>query len=162
MFGGNFAPQGWAFCDGSLIPIVENEVLFSLIGTTYGGDGVTTFALPDLRGRALVHQGTNPRTGTNYVLGQRAGTETVTLTATQMPAHQHVVVGQLESGSVSEPSGAFFADSSGSAYSNQPPTAAMAANLVTPAGGNQPHDNMMPFLALNFIIATEGVYPSQS
>lgn len=162
IFGGNFPPRDWAFCDGTLLSIAENDALFALIGTTYGGDGVTTFALPDPRGRALVHQGQNPRSGTSYPIGQRAGAEAVTLLSTQLPAHTHVVAGQGTEGTASAPSGALFAQSSSATYSNAAPTGTMAPNLVTASGGSQPHDNMMPYLALEFIISLQGIFPPRS
>lgn len=162
MFGGNFAPQGWALCNGQLLPISENDALFALIGTTYGGDGQTTFALPDLQGRVFIHQGTNPRTGTTYDMGEQSGTENVTLLTPQLPNHSHVVVGQKENGSAETPNGNYFAQSTNATYSTNAPNATMASGLVVPAGGGQPHDNMMPYLAVNFIIALQGIFPSQN
>lgn len=154
MFGGNFAPVGWAFCDGSLIAISQNTALFSLIGTIYGGDGQNTFGLPDLRGRLPVHQ------GSGFVLGQLAGTETVTLTTNQMPAHTHTVLART-SATAGSPSGAMYGGNTDSIYT---PTASaqMNAGVIAPAGGSQPHDNMMPYLVVSFIIALEGIYPSRN
>ncbi|MBV8819202.1 MAG: phage tail protein [Acidobacteriaceae bacterium] len=155
MFGGNFAPVGWAFCDGSLLPIDQNDVLFNLIGTTYGGDGVNTFALPDLRSRVPIH------VGPGYALGQPGGVETVTLTTSQLPSHSHPPLAS-STGSVSSPTGATWAASLEHQFSNLPPSVAMYSGALMPAGGSQPHDNMLPFLAVNFILSLFGIYPSQS
>lgn len=156
MFGGNFAPQGWAFCDGALIPISENDALFNLIGTTYGGDGQETFALPDLRSRVPIHS------GAGYVLGQAAGTETVTLTVNQLPAHSHVPQAQTNQGSLSNPGGAVWATSTLNEFSAAAPAGNMNAAALGSSGGSQPHDNMVPFLAVNFILSLFGIFPSQS
>jgi microcystin-dependent protein len=159
MFGGNFAPQGWALCDGSLLPISEYDVLYTLIGTTYGGDGQTTFALPDLRGRFPVHQGTGG--GQTVVMGQSGGTETVTLTRNQLPAHTHQLTGSSAAMSQS-PANALPAQWDEGQYSTAPPTAAsLAPSAVSAAGGSTPHENRSPYLAVGFIIALFGVYPSQ-
>ncbi|HYA98182.1 MAG TPA: tail fiber protein [Methylomirabilota bacterium] len=156
MFAGNFAPAGWAFCDGSLIPISENETLFQLIGTTYGGDGENTFALPDLRGRVPVH------VGPGFALGQAGGAETVTLTVSQIPAHAHVPQCSAGAGSQQSPGGAMWASPSvGTIYSSASPSLAMDPAGVGPGGGSQPHDNMIPFLAVNFILSQFGVFPTQ-
>lgn len=156
MFSGTFAPMGWLLCQGQLLSIAENDVLFSLLGTTFGGDGQTTFALPDLRGRVPVHP------SSAYPQGQRGGSETITLTAAQMPAHTHTVGAQAEAGTTGHPEGAVWAQSAVPAFAavnaNQP----MNGQAIAAAGGNQPHDNMMPFLCINFIIATEGIYPQRS
>lgn len=161
IFAGNFPPNGWLFCDGSPLPISENEALFQLIGTTYGGDGETTFNIPDLRGRVPLHRGSN---GTNtYVLAEQGGAETVTLTTAQIPSHTHTVGATTTPGTTASPIGAVLADSgSGSAQYTQATT-----NLVTqPAqtlgvvGGSQPHDNMQPYLAVNYIISLFGIFPS--
>ncbi len=161
-FGGNFAPQGWALCDGSLLPISQYETLFTLIGTTYGGDGQTTFALPDLRSRAALHQGQGPGLS-SYVLGQSGGAEEVTLTVGQLPPHSHPVMGNSGAGTSPSPSGAVWAGSPVSIYAaGAAANAAMAATSISASGGSQPHDNMLPYLTLNFCIATEGIYPSQS
>ncbi len=157
MFAGNFAPAGWAFCDGSLMPISENAVLFQLIGTTYGGDGQTTFALPDLRSRLPVH------VGPGFALGQSAGAETVTLTVSQIPAHSHVPQASANVGNQNGPGNGDWANSgSASMYSNVAPSLTMDPAAVGQAGGSQPHDNMMPFLCVNFILSLFGVFPSQS
>lgn len=163
MFGGTFAPRGWALCDGSLLSISENEALFSLLGTTYGGDGQTTFGVPSLASRIPVGQGMNPQTMTNYSLGKQGGTETVTLTQTELPVHTHIANASSQAGTQVSPAGAVWgAQTTLNLFSQQPPDVQMSPQSLTPAGGNQPHDNMMPFLAINFIIATEGIYPSQN
>jgi len=159
MGGWNFAPAGWAFCDGSLMAISQNDVLFTLIGTTYGGDGVNTFQLPDLRGRLPVHQGSYQ--GLPYVIGQLAGTETVTLNANQIPIHNHALEGSAWGAVSTDPTGQTFAASSVDVY--VPPTLpASMNNSTTSTGGNQPHDNYMPYLCISFVISLFGVFPSQS
>ena len=155
MFGGNFAPAGWAFCNGTLLPISENEVLFNLIGTTYGGDGEETFALPNLQSRIPVH------VGSGFVLGQTGGEETVTLTVNQIPAHSHVPRGNSGAGNQSSPGNGVWAQSTLGQYSSAAPSVTMDPSTMTTAGGSQPHDNMMPFLAVNFIISLFGIFPSQ-
>jgi microcystin-dependent protein len=155
MFGGNFAPLGWAFCDGAVIAISQNEALFSLIGTTYGGDGQTTFQLPDLRGRLPVHQ------GSNYVLGQAAGAESVTVTVNQMPQHTHTVSARA-SATAGSPSGAMYGGNTTGTIYSATPSAQMNAAMIGIGGGSQPHSNMMPYGVVSFIIALEGIYPSQS
>jgi len=162
MFGGNFPPVGWAWCNGQLLSISQNDILFSLLGTTYGGDGQTTFALPDLRGRIPIHRGTNPQTGTTYNMGGFSGAETVTLTVGQMAAHTHLALAQAESGNQTAPTGNVWAKSTVSQFATVAPTVAMSAQALSAVGGSQPHDNVMPFLAINYIIATEGLYPQQS
>jgi microcystin-dependent protein len=157
MFAGTFAPNGWAFCDGSLLPISQYDALFSLIGTTYGGDGQTTFALPDLRGRLPLHA------GSGYVLGQQAGTETVTLLATQVPGHTHPPQVSTSPGTGPSPGNAVWAaGATDPLYAAGPPTGAAMAAAVGAAGGGQPHDNLMPFTVVSFIIALFGIYPSPS
>lgn len=162
LFAGNFAPAGWAFCDGSLVPISEYEALFTLIGTTYGGDGQNTFALPDLRGRVPVHQGAGPGLS-NRTIGETGGTETVALTAAQMPAHSHALRGSSAAATGSSPAGAVLAATGAvnSYSSNAAPTQAMAAGALAAQGGGQPHDNMAPFLTVSYIIALFGIYPQQ-
>jgi microcystin-dependent protein len=158
IFAGNFPPSGWAFCDGTLLPISENDALFTLIGTTYGGDGQVTFALPDLRGRVPVHQGTG--TGQAYVLGEMTGVEQVTLTQNQIPAHTHPFSAAGDTGTEINPAGNLPGNSVITRpYLNDPPTLSMNAAALAPAGGNQPHDNMQPYLGLNFILALYGIYP---
>jgi len=158
MFGGNFAPAGWAFCAGQLIPIDQNPTLFQLIGTTYGGDGQTNFALPNLQSRVPIH------VGPGFSLGQAAGAETVTLTTSQIPAHSHVPQGNSNTGDKSSPVGAVWANSISKLFITTPPAPSinMAPQAIGSAGGSQPHDNMIPFLVVNFIISLFGVFPSQS
>ncbi|MED5017266.1 tail fiber protein [Paenibacillus chibensis] len=163
MFGGNYPPQGWLFCDGTLLSINDNEALFTLLGTTYGGDGRTTFALPDLRGRLPLHRGTNPQDGSVYVLGQRGGTETVTLLNVQLPSHTHPVQASKTSGNSSDPSNRVWGVSGDNRpYTSTNPNGTMSSTAIQPRGGSQPHDNMMPYLPISFIISTTGVYPSQN
>lgn len=163
MFGGNFAPAGWAFCDGSVIPISENDTLFNLIGTTYGGDGQTTFNLPDLRGRLPMHQGQGAGLS-SYVIGQNGGVENVTLTTNQIPAHTHAPLSVSGNGNQSTPQNGVWAGVANSIYtSNQPSTTFnFNALLGGNAGGSQPHENLMPFLAVSFIISLFGVFPTQN
>lgn len=161
MFGGNFAPRGFAFCNGQLLAISQNDVLFNLIGTTYGGDGQSTFALPDLRGRIPVHAGQGPGLS-GYSLGQNGGSEAVTLTQQQLPAHTHAALAQSAAGNQTAPGGAIWAASGLNQFSTNPPNAGMSAAAIVPAGGSQSHDNMMPYQAISFIIALEGIYPTQS
>jgi microcystin-dependent protein len=160
MFGGNFAINGWAFCNGAIMPISENETLFNLIGTTFGGDGQSTYALPDLQGRVPMHFGNGG--GGSYVLGQKAGTESVTLITQQMPAHTHLFeVGVGGSGVTTsdDPNGKALASGIQQAFSpTLIPTTSGITNTLT--GGNQPHDNMAPYLAVTFLISLYGVFPS--
>ena len=156
MFAGNFAPVGWAFCNGALIPIDQNDALFNLIGTTYGGDGQTTFALPNLQSRVPVH------VGPGFALGQSGGTESVTLTTSQIPAHSHVPQAFDAAGNQSSPSANVWAQSALNNYDTNAPSASMNAAAGGSTGGSQPHDNMMPFLVINFILSLFGVFPSQS
>lgn len=159
MFAGNFAPAGWMFCQGQLLPISENETLFQLIGTTYGGDGQETFALPNLASRVPVH------VGPGFAQGQSGGAESVTLTTSQIPAHSHVPQAFSGTGNQNSPGGGFWAASSPAtqfATSVNVPSLAMANGTLASAGGSQPHDNMVPFLAINFIISLFGIFPSQS
>lgn len=159
-FGGNFAPDGWAFCRGQILPIAENDVLYNLIGTTYGGDGMETFGLPDLQGRVPVHTGT--QAGVTYTMGEKAGVETVTLNTAQLPVHGHIPMACTTGGS-DNPAGAVWAPaSSGNAYTAAPGTVSLGPATIAASGGSQPHENMHPFLAVSFIIALYGVYPSQS
>lgn len=161
LFAGNFAPNGWMFCQGQLLAISENETLFNLIGTTYGGDGQSTFALPNLASRAPVHMGTSA--GGSYVIGQMAGEETVTLTVNQIPAHSHVMSGTSDNATTTSPTGnvpATMAEVTTFAYGTDAPTTNLNAQAVGAAGGSQPHDNMPPFLCLNFIISMFGIFPS--
>lgn len=161
MFGGNFAPNGFAFCDGRILAIAQNDALFALIGTTYGGDGVTTFGLPDLRGRIPVHAGQGPGLS-SYVLGQSGGSETVTLITQQLPNHAHAAQAQSAAGNQAAPGGGVWAASGQNQFSSNAPSAGMSTAAIGSAGGSQPHDNMAPFQVVNFIIALEGVFPSRN
>jgi microcystin-dependent protein len=161
MVGFNFAPVGWAMCNGQTMDISQNAALFSLIGTTYGGDGQTTFNLPDLQGRFPIHQGTGNGLSP-YVIGQRAGTENVTLAANQIPSHTHVPACLSTAGDQGSPGGNFWAASAQQLYSDQAPAVAMHAGLIQPAGGGQPHNNMNPLLVITFIIALFGIFPSRN
>ena len=162
MFAGNFAPRSWAFCEGQLLPISQNTALFSILGTIYGGDGRTTFALPDLRGRGPISQGTGPGLPT-YHEGQRGGTLTQTLTLAQMPAHTHATAVQVNTGAAGEsnPQNQFLG--SANVYAESA-TAGAALGGVSErnVGNNQAFDNMQPYLAVNYIIALYGTYPSRS
>jgi microcystin-dependent protein len=160
MAGFNFAPQGWAFCDGSLLSIAENDVLFALIGTTYGGDGQTTFALPDLRGRIPIHQG-NDSQGNSYIIGQLGGVEQVKLTAAQLPAHTHSLSASSGSASATDPTGNVPASASVNLYgTNFAPT--LDPSAVNGGGSGQSHDNLMPYQCVSFIISLFGIFPSQN
>ncbi|MGE0357584.1 MAG: phage tail protein [Burkholderiales bacterium] len=161
LFAGNFAPNGWAFCNGQVLPISENDALFSLLGTTYGGDGVTTFNLPDLRGRVPLHMGTGPGLSSRQI-GQMAGAENVTLVSTQMPAHNHLAGAATGVGHLSEPAGAVPAAHRDFAAYDPAIGVTMHASAVQPAGGSQSHPNMPPFICLSFIIALFGIYPSRN
>jgi microcystin-dependent protein len=155
MFAGNFAPVDWALCDGSLIPIEQNEALYMLIGTTYGGDGTNTFALPDLRGRAPLH-----KSGT-YPIGSKGGVESVTLTSDQLAAHSHAAMASTVDGTATTPENGVWATSIYASFSTaQAPSATMNTQAVAAVGGSQPHDNMMPFVAVSYIICTAGIFPS--
>ena len=158
MFSGNFAPEGWHFCDGSLLSISQNEVLYVLIGTTYGGDGASTFGLPDMRGRIPIH------TSSNNPLGQMAGTEQVTLIQSNLPAHTHTAnANNVAADSTSNsPAGQFWGVSTGiTNYQTTAPNVTMSPAAITSVGGNQSHDNMMPSKVISFIIALEGIFHSQ-
>jgi microcystin-dependent protein len=161
MFGGNFAPAGWALCNGQLLAISQNDTLFNLIGTTYGGDGQNTFGLPDLRGRLPVHQGQGPGLS-NYVMGELTGTENVTLTLNQIASHTHTVSGASAASSAS-PSNAVYAGGQGNInlYVATAPATPMATGMVQNSGSGLPHNNIMPCLAVNFIISLFGIFPSQ-
>jgi microcystin-dependent protein len=156
MFAGNFAPAGWLFCEGQLLPISEYETLFNLIGTTYGGDGQSTFALPDLRGRMPIHQ------GNGFTFAQSGGEESVTLNVTQIPSHTHVVQAQSGAGGQASLSNAFWAEDSGATLFAASPTAnsVLSSSAIGNAGSSQPHENHMPYLAVSFIISLFGVFPS--
>jgi microcystin-dependent protein len=167
LFGGNFAPVNWALCNGQLLPISSYSALFSLIGTTYGGNGVTNFALPDLRGRVPVGEGQGPGLSLR-VIGEMAGVESVTLLSTNLPAHSHPLLATTVSADLANPNGALPADV-GTAHfyvadtgSPAPTFGAMKAQSVAPAGGGQPHDNLAPFQCLTFIICLNGIFPSRN
>jgi len=152
MFGGNFAPAGWMFCEGQLLPISEYETLFNLIGTTYGGDGQSTFALPDLRGRLPMHQ------GNGFTLAETGGVESVALSTSQIPSHSHTPVGSASGGS-SSPSGNTFGGGQ-QVFSSGAPSIAMSPLMVSSTGGSQPHSNFMPYLCVDFIISLFGTFPT--
>jgi microcystin-dependent protein len=161
MFAGNFPPSGWMFCDGATLAISENETLFQLIGTTYGGDGESTFDLPDLRGRTPVHQGTDPGTGTNFILAETGGVESVTLTTQQMTTHNHAFLASTVIGTEGNPGGNLAANSQGpQPYIQESPDGNLNPQSLQPAGGSQPHDNLQPYLGINFIISLFGIFPS--
>lgn len=162
MFGGNFAPAGWMMCEGQLLPISENETLFQLIGTTYGGDGQSTFALPDLRGRVPIHNGTGPD-GITYQLAEQAGVEEVTLTVQQIPVHNHALLATTGLSDSASPNGRLLAEAAGpTLYIGDAPTVNMAASAISAVGGSQPHTNMQPYLCVTFIISLFGIFPSQT
>jgi microcystin-dependent protein len=157
MFAGNFAPVGWAFCNGAIIPIDQNDALFNLIGTTYGGDGQTTFALPNLQSRVPVH------VGPGFALGQSGGAETVTLTTSQIPAHSHVPLSDANVATLAGPAqNVWAANNTLTPYGNAAPDQVMDPAVMGSAGGSQPHDNMVPFLVINFILSLFGIFPSQT
>lgn len=157
MFAGNFAPAGWMFCEGQLLPISENETLFQLIGTTYGGDGESTFSLPDLRGRIPIHQ------GNGFILAETGGAEEITLTVQQIPAHSHPFLGTDSNGSGTSPAGSIPArNASVDGYSSDTSggLTPMAPSMVNSVGGSQPHTNFQPYLCVDFIISLFGIFPS--
>ena len=163
MFAGNFPPNGWAICNGQKMSISDNDALFNLIGTTYGGHGQETFCLPNLAGRVPVHVGTSSASRTTYNLGESGGVESVTLTTNQIPSHNHALLASTNIATQSSPSNTVLAQSSGAhMYFGDLTDWSLAANTLLPAGGSQPHENMQPCLAINFIISLYGVYPSQS
>jgi microcystin-dependent protein len=155
MFAGNFAPVGWNFCNGALLPISEFETLFQLIGTQYGGDGQSTFAVPDLQGRLPIHM------GSGFTLAQTGGVETVTLSVNELPTHNHPFLGSSDVANSPNPGNSLVARSSQEKiFINANPTVAMASQFLGPAGGSQPHSNFMPYLCVNFIISLFGIFPS--
>lgn len=160
MFAGNFNPVGWEFCDGQQMPISENETLFQLIGTTYGGDGQETFNLPNLQSRIPLHMGNGP-SGQTYQIGEMAGVESVTLTTQQIPVHTHpfLVAGQA---GTQKNAGGNVIGTGITVYRPQPATVPFSPNAVSPAGGSQPHENMQPYLCINYIISLFGIFPSQT
>ncbi|MGO9450535.1 MAG: phage tail protein [Candidatus Binataceae bacterium] len=157
----NFAPTGWALCNGQTLAISQYAALFSLLGTTYGGNGVNTFQLPNFQSRMPIHAGTPPQGGANHVLGSFGGEATHTLISTEMPAHSHPAQAQSQAAGQVDPAGAVWASTSVPQYSNQDPALALDGSAIGATGGGQAHDNMMPYLCLNFIIAFEGIFPSQ-
>jgi microcystin-dependent protein len=162
MFAGNFAPNGWMFCEGATLPISENEALFQLIGTTYGGDGEETFNLPNLASRVPIHMGTSPD-GTTYQIGEMAGTEQETLSTQQIPQHTHALTASQAQAADQTPAGAVLAQSTvADMYIADSPDATLAPSSVQPQGGSQPHENTQPFLCINFIISLFGIFPSQT
>jgi microcystin-dependent protein len=155
LFAGNFAPAGWQLCEGQLLSISENETLFQLIGTTYGGDGQSTFALPDMRGRIPVHQ------GNGFILAETGGAEEVTLTMNQIPAHNHPVLATAGAGGSSSPQNNLLATTVGNVYFPGPGgQSLMNANSVSSIGGSQPHNNLQPYVCVNYIISLFGIFPS--
>lgn len=156
MFAGNFAPAGWEFCEGQLLPISENETLFQLIGTTYGGDGQSTFALPDLRGRIPIHQ------GNGFILAETGGAEEITLTVSQIPAHSHPLLASANVASDPNPQNHILANArpGDDFYLEDVPGVNLAPNSISPVGGSQPHTNFQPYLCINFIISLFGIFPS--
>jgi microcystin-dependent protein len=154
MFAGNFAPAGWMFCEGQLLPISENETLFQLIGTTYGGDGEATFALPDLRGRIPIHQ------GNGFTLAETGGAETVTLTVNQIPVHTHPMLASTDPATVPNPQNNVLATTaSATPYFNNPPANPLSPQSISSVGGSQPHNNFQPYLCVDFIISLFGIFP---
>jgi microcystin-dependent protein len=160
MFAGNFAPAGWMFCEGQLLPISENETLFQLIGTTYGGDGQSTFGLPDLRGRIPIHE------GNGFVLAQNGGAEEITLTVQQVPAHSHTFLATNDAAATTAPGGSVTLARAAAAtitpYGSDNPSGNTSPQVIGSAGGSQPHTNFQPYLCVNFIISLFGIFPSQT
>ena len=155
MFAGSFAPAGWMFCEGQLLPISENETLFQLIGTTYGGDGQSTFGLPDLRGRIPLHQ------GNGFIMAETGGAEEITLTVQQIAAHNHSFMANTAAGSNPNPGGNLVAAAANiDLYREAPPGSAMSPSAISPTGGSQPHTNFQPYLCIDFIISLFGIFPS--
>lgn len=160
MFAGSFAPAGWMFCDGQLLPISENETLFQLIGTTYGGDGESTFALPNLQSRVPMHQGSY--TGQTFQLAEAAGVESVTLTIQQIPVHTHALLGSTTISNTQTPGGNVASAGSGQIYTSDELPTGMSNQAISPIGGSQPHENIQPYLCISFIISLFGVFPQQT
>jgi microcystin-dependent protein len=157
MFAGNFAPAGWMFCEGQLLPISEYETLFNLIGTTYGGDGQSTFALPDLRGRIPLHQ------GNGFTLAETGGAEEITLTVSQIPAHSHAALGSTNTGTATAPQNSVLCNlpvATNSCYGTDNPQISLGPQSVSSVGGSQPHTNFQPYLCVDFIISLFGIFPS--
>lgn len=162
MFAGNFAPRGWAFCDGQLLAVSQNDALFSLLGTIYGGDGRTTFALPDMRGRIPIHAGSGPGLSDRR-LGSKGGQENVTLTTNQLPSHSHTpkASGALATSPNPQTNVTGTSTTLNAFIANDPPTAALNSSTITAVGGSRSHTNLQPFICINFIIALFGIYPSR-
>jgi microcystin-dependent protein len=156
IFSFNFAPRGWAFCNGQILPINQNQALFALLGTTYGGNGQTTFALPNLRGQVPIHM------GNGHTLGEAAGNTSVTLNITQLPQHNHFLNGSRNAATLDSPTNNVLGGLSTNAYGAPSALAPMATGTVSNVGGSQPHNNMMPYLVLNFCIALQGIFPSRN
>lgn len=154
MFAGNFAPAGWMFCEGQLLPISENETLFQLIGTTYGGDGESTFALPDMRGRIPIHQ------GNGFILAETGGAEEITLTTSQIPGHTHPLLGSADPANSRSPAGQVFGRTPAEAYASEFTAQPLSPQAVAPVGGSQPHTNFQPYLCVDYIISLFGIFPS--
>ena len=152
----NFPPKGWALCNGQFLPINQNQALFALLGTTYGGNGQTTFALPNLRGRVPIHM------SNGHTLGEAAGSTAVTVTIQQLPTHNHFVQATNNAATSDDPTNNVLGQAGANVYAGFQSAAAMGAQMVTSVGGSQPHNNMMPYLTLNFIIALQGIFPSQN
>lgn len=161
MFGGNFNPNGWQLCQGQTLPISENDALFTLIGTTYGGDGQSTFNLPNLSSRVPIHMGQGSGL-TNRVIGEMAGVESVTLTTQQIPNHTHPLIASKDLGSARNPGNAIMSRAPADAYASEVTPDVMSAQTVQPQGGSQPHENMQPYLAINYIISLFGIFPQQT
>lgn len=154
MFAGNFAPAGWMFCEGQLLPISENETLFQLIGTTYGGDGQDTFGLPDLRGRIPIHQ------GNGFILAETGGAEEITLTVSQIPAHTHAMLASNDIPTLSNPGNNLVGQAAAKFFRNGSPTVFLSPQSMAATGGSQPHTNFQPYLCIDFIISLFGIFPS--
>lgn len=161
MFAGNFAPRGWAFCDGQLLAVSQNDALFSLLGTIYGGDGRTTFGLPDMRGRIPIHAGTGPGLSARR-LGTKSGQEKVTLTVDQTPSHDHTWNANTAVAQNRTPAGNLLASPSGNVYSGAANPTSFSSSAVSNVGGSRSHTNLMPYLCVHFIIALFGIYPSRN
>ena len=162
MFGGNFAPRSFAFCDGQLLPISQYDALFALLGTTYGGDGFTTFALPNLPGRVPIHQG-QASSGSTYAIGEQGGVESVTLTMQQMPGHGHVLdASTAPASATAQPGGSVTAQASAPLYTDAGTSVSLAPQAMSSTGGTQPHENIAPYQCIHFIICLEGIFPSRN
>jgi microcystin-dependent protein len=161
LFACTFAPEGWAFCNGQILPLSQNTALFSLLGSMYGGDGKSTFALPDLRGRLAIAAGQGANLSERYI-ADTGGSESVTLMQSEMPQHSHMVSASTSDGDQTEPTNNLFASQTSDTYAPDPTNTKMADGMVAEAGGNQPHNNLMPYLVVNFCIALQGIYPPRS